>query len=219
MARHGAPGRGVTVLAVLVALVFLVSFAGGSAVGGGWFWDLGNALGFLALAGLLFQSIPGPRGRDVRRHEVLGYWVLAVALLHAFWFLAGDGAVRVHLQPGAPLAMWLGLLALVLLAALTVLARMPDRMRVHRRFRTFRNVHRVLGVAVVGGAALHVMLTGFYVARWGQDLLLVLLVAATCFGRAAWARLGDPPAASGAAYAALGLAAVAAFLLARSPSW
>lgn len=207
------------VLAVIVALVFLVTFAATPTVGGGWSWDFGNALGFVALAGLLFQMIPYARTRATQRHERLGYWVLAIAILHAFWFLIGDGAIRVYLHPGAPLYMWLGLAALTALAVLTVLARMPDRMRVHRRFRTFRNVHRVLGFAVVAGAALHVILTGFYLSRWVQDLLLALLVAVTCLGRPHWARLGRPPVASGPAYAAAGLAAAAVFLLVRNMTW
>lgn len=208
--------RGTAVLGAVVGLVFLVTFAGGARPGGGWFWDAGNALGFLALAGLLFQMIPSQRGAATKAHERLGYWVLAIAAAHAFWFLLGDGAVRVYLQPGAPLAMWLGLAALVTLAALTLLARMPDRMRAHRRFRTFRSVHRWLAFGVVGAAALHVALTGFYLARWLQDALLLALVAACCLGRPWWARLGAPPVATGAAYAALGLAAAAAFVLARN---
>lgn len=208
--------RGTAVLGAVVGLVFLVTFAGGARTGGGWFWDTGNALGFLALAGLLFQMIPSARGAATKAHERLGYWVLAMAAAHAFWFLLGDGAVRVYLQPGAPLAMWLGLAALALLAALTLLARMPDRMRVHRRFRNFRSVHRWLAFGVVGAAALHVALTGFYLARWLQDALLLALVAACCLGRPWWARLATPPVATGAAYAALGLAAAAAFVLARN---
>lgn len=207
---------GLRVLSIVVTLVFLASFAGGSVVGGGWFWDFGNALGFLALAGLLFQMIPYARARETRRHERLGYWVLGAAFAHAFWFLAGDGAVRVYLQPGAPLAMWLGLAALVVLAVLTAIARMPDRMRLHRRFQAFRTVHRWLGIAVVAAAALHVILTGFYLSGWVQDALLVLILAACCVGRPCWARLGTPPVASGIGFAGLGIVAVVAFLLLRN---
>jgi len=206
---------GLKVLAAVVAAVFVASFVGGR-VGGGWFWDFGNALGFLALAGILFQMIPSARGAATRAHERLGYWVLGVAAAHAFWFLLGDGAVRVYLQPGAPVAIWLGLGALVGLAILTALARMPDRMRVHRRFRTFRAVHRWLGFAVVAAAGLHVALSGFYLSRWVQDGLLALVVAACCLGRRHWARLGTPPVAGGAGYVAVGLVAAGGFLLLRN---
>lgn len=207
------------VLAIIVALVFLVTFAATPTVGGGWFWDFGNALGFVALAGLIFQMIPYARTGTTQRHERLGYWVLGIGTLHAFWFLTGDGAVWAYLSPGAPLYMWLGLAAILALAVLTALARMPDRMRVHRRFRTFRFVHRVLGFAVVGTAGLHVVLTGFYLSRSIQIVLLALIFAATCLGRPYWGRLGRPPVASGPAYAVLGLGAAAAFLLIRNLTW
>lgn len=211
-----AARKGPAILALIVGLVFLISFVGVSRVGGGWFWDLGNGLGFLALAGLLFQMIPYARAGETVLHQRLGDWVLAVALLHAFWFLVGDGAVRVYLQPGAPAAMWFGLVALVGLAVLTVLARMPDRARVHPRFRTFRNVHRVLGFTVVAGAGLHVVLTGFYLSRWWQTLILGLVALAACFGRRQWARLGRPPVATGPAYLIVGALALGSFVLARN---
>jgi hypothetical protein len=212
----GERGPGRIVLAAMVALVFLISFADARRVGGGWFWDFGNALGFAALAGLLFQMIPFARARESRAHEGLGQWVLAAAGLHAFWFLIGDGAVWVYLWPGAPFALWLGLAALLTLAVLVLLARMPDRIRAHRRFSRFRAVHRGLGFAVVAGAGAHVMLTGFYLARWWQDALLLALISAACFGRATWARLGRPPVASGPSFALLGALAGGAFLLARN---
>lgn len=204
---------------MITALTFLITFAGGSVVGGGWFWDTGNALGFVALSGILFQMIPYARTVATRLHEHLGYWVLALAFAHALWFLAGDGAVRVYLQPGAPLSMWLGLAALVVLALLTALARMPDRMRITPRFRIFRAVHRTLGFAVTAAAGLHVALTGFYLARWSQNVLLAVLVAACCLGRPLWTRLGRAPVAKGASYLALGAAAGAAFVLARNLQW
>ena len=203
-------------LAAVVGLVFLVTFADGRRVGGGWFWDLGTALGFAALAGILFQMIPFARAGESRIHQRLGTWVLGAAILHAFWFLFGDGAVWTYLSPGAPLAMWLGLAALLLLGLLSVIARMPDRARLHRRFRTFLTLHRGLGFAVVAAAGLHVALTGFYLARWGQDLLLLALMAAACLGRPLWARLGRPPVASGPAFALMGALAGGAFLLARN---
>ncbi len=203
-------------LAGAIAAVFAIGFLAEPLRGAGWFWELGNALGFLALAGILFQMIPMPRGGPVRRHEVLGYWILATALAHAFWFLAGDGTVRFYLQPGAPLYMWLGLAALVLLALLSLLARMPDRMRVHRQYRGFRRTHRWLGQAVVVTAGLHVVLSGFYLPRWWQALLLMALAALCIAGRRLWARLPSPGTASPASYLAAGALAGAAFVLIRN---
>lgn len=203
------------VLAGVIAAVFATSFLAEPFRGGGWFWDLGNALGLLAFAGLLFQMIPVPRKRSVRRHEVLGYWVLGTAILHAFWFLAGDGTVRFYLLPGGPAHMWLGLAGLIALAVLSVLARMPDRLRVHRHYRQFRKAHRILGFVTVGAAALHVVLSGFYLPAWWQAGVLAGVLVACVSGRRYWARLAHAPAASVSGYLIFGAMACVLFLLIR----
>lgn len=204
-----------TVLASLVVSVFAISFLAKPLRGGGWFWDLGNALGFLVFAGLLFQMIPTRRGWPVRPHEVLGYWILGIAILHAFWFLAGDGTVRFYLLPGGPAHMWLGLAGLALLAVLSILARLPDRMRVHRHYHGFRKTHRILGVAVVATAGLHIVLSGFYLPAWWQAALLAALSVACMSGRKYWTRLPYPRAASTANYLVFGAMGSAVFLLIR----
>ncbi len=204
-----------TVLAFVIVAVFAISFLAEPFAGGGWFWDLGNALGFLSFAGLLFQMIPAPRGWLARRHEVLGYWVLGIAMLHAFWFLAGDATVRFYLLPGGPAHMWFGLAGLVLLALLSVVARVPDRLRVHRQYRHFRRTHRILGYAVIGTLGLHVVLSGFYLPMWWQAGLLFGLSLACMTGRGYWARLAPARAASVGGYLVLGAIACAVFLLIR----
>ncbi len=204
------------VLAIVITLVFATASLSPTGAAGGWFWDFGNGLGFLALAGLLFQMIPYPRSRGARRHERLGYWVLGMALAHGFWFLAGDAAVRVYLHPGAPFYMWAGLGGLLALALLAVLARMPDRMRVHRRFHTFRTAHRGLGLIATALAGLHVLPSGFYLDTWLQGGLLLLIGTGTCFGRRLWSRLPRPPAASSGLYLGFGGAAVLLFVLTRN---
>lgn len=205
-----------TILAFLISLVFATTVLYMPRVGGGWFWDIGNALGFLAFAGLLFQMIPRARSETARRHETLGYWVLALAIVHAFWFLIGDPVARVYLQPGAPLYMWLGLAGLIALAVLAVLARMPDRTYVHKNFRSFRTTHRLLGLTAVAAAGLHILLSGFYLSSWLQSAILVLIGLATCFGRRYWAGLGRPPIASSAIYLTFGGGAVLLFALIRN---
>lgn len=203
-------------LTVLVALLFGLTFLIAPRNGGGWFWDFGNALGFLAFAGLLFQMIPPPRARAGRQHESLGNWVLGISLAHAFWFLVGDGTVRFYLLPGAPAHMWLGLAALVAMAVLAALARMPDRMRAHRRFRTFRRVHRALSYLTLGAAMLHIVLSGFYLFWWPQIALLALLAAAACLGRPARIRPDEAVRSWDRAYLAAGAAGIGAFVLIRN---
>lgn len=216
MARPPSKSAARAILALVIAATFAISFLATPRLGAGWVWDLGNGLGFLAMAGLLFQMIPYPRSGAARRHEWLGYLVLGAAMAHGFWLLAGDDAVRVYLTPGGPHYMWLGLIGLLALALLTALARMPDRMRVHGNFRNFRRWHRRLGFLAVAGSGLHVLLSGFYLSGWAQALLLALLAAATCFGRGLWAKLGAAPVASSRAFLAVGAVAVGLFVLMRN---
>lgn len=150
--RRSGKGAGLLLALTLpIVAVFLITLLAAPRLGGGWFWDAGNALGFLAFAGLLVQMIPARGARGLPAHERLGYAVLAVAVAHAFWFLLGDGTVRVYLQPDAPLHMLLGLGGLLILAVLTILARMPDRLGLHADYRAFRRTHRMLGLLAAGG--------------------------------------------------------------------
>lgn len=204
------------VLTGLVVLVFGLTFLSGPTPAGGWFWDLGNGVGFLAFAGILFQMIP-VRGRAAMdAHEWLGYGVLALVLLHAFWFLAGDGAVHVYLQWGAPAQMIFGLAAVLALAGLTVLARMPDRLIRHRSYRSFRDLHRTLALVVAGAAALHVVLSRFYLAGLAQALLFAGLTLAMCLGRGGWDRVTLRTTAPLAGVLALGVVAVGLFAAIRT---
>ncbi|GHC38737.1 hypothetical protein GCM10007291_45490 [Gemmobacter nanjingensis] len=202
------PGRERAVPALLILAVMALADPWRS---GGLFWDFGNALGFLALAGLLFQMIPGPRGTP-RPHELLGYWVLAIAGLHAFWFLAGDAVARFYLLPGGPLHMWLGLAGLLLLAGLSILARMPDRRRLHPSYRGFRRLHRHLALACLAATLLHVLLSGFYLPLWWQAAALAAIALACAFGRRIWPRASAVPVA---AWLGAGGGAVAVFVLMR----
>ena len=204
------------VFCLIIALVFGVTFIALPRNAGGWFWDAGGALGLLAFAGLMFQMVPYARTVTSKRHQTLGYWVLGTAVLHAFWLLIGDDVVRFYLQAGAPLYMWLGLASLIVLAVLAIIAKMPDRARLTRRFATFRLVHRILGFATIITATLHIVLSGFYYPSWPQIALVVLMVAAMCFGRPVWTRLSAPPTASGLAFLVVGVLAVGAFVLVRN---
>jgi len=104
--------------------------------------------------------------------------------------------------------MWLGLGGLLALAALTLLARMPERMRLHPGYRAFRKVHRWLAWAAVAGGGLHVLLTRFYLASPLQAAALALLAVAACLARRPWARIDPDPTPTVAGYLALGAVAV-----------
>lgn len=142
--------------------------------------------------------------------------MLGASIVHAFWFLIGDGTVRFYLLPGAPAYMWLGLAALIVMAVLAVLARMPDRRRIHPRFQIFKQVHRALGYFALATAFLHIVLSGFYLPSWLQIGLLAALAAAACLGRPGWTRAAAASPPSGLTYLATGAVAIGAFILIRN---
>ncbi len=185
-------------------------------MGAGWFWDAGNALGFATYAGLLYLTITSSRRLDVRAHQVLGYGVLFVAILHVFWFLLGDGAVVEFMKVGAPDYMWHGIVSFLLLGYLITVALVPDRFKVHRDYPSFKYWHRVLAIIAIGTATYHIGVSNFYLGTWYQGLLFALLATAVAFGRPWWIRLGQLPIASTTAYVVVSIAFAAAFTVARN---
>jgi hypothetical protein len=185
-------------------------------MGAGWFWDIGNAIGFAAFGGLLYLTITSNRRLDVRAHQVLGYGVLFVAIAHAFWFLLGDAAVVEFLKPGAPDYMWLGLVSLLLLGVLMTVALVPDRMRVHRNYPTFKYWHRVVAIATIASATYHILVSHFYLGTWYQATVFVLVTIAASVGRAYWIKLGQMPIATNFAYVLISAIFGALFVAVRN---
>ena len=125
-------------LAAFFAAVWLITFLAAPTMGSGWAWDADNALGFAALVGMLYLTTPGGARRDVRTHEWVGYTVLAIALVHAGWFLLADGAAVEYIKPAAPAYMWTGIGSFLFLTLLVVLAVMPTRLKAHKSYEAFR---------------------------------------------------------------------------------
>jgi len=192
--------------------VFLITLLGAPAMGAGWFWDTGNGIGFAAFAGLLYLTITSNRRLDVRAHQILGYFVLALAVGHAFWFLLGDATAVEFIKIGAPDYMWLGIVSLLAFIVLIMTANLPDRMQVHKNYTSFKYWHRVLTIVVIGGAAYHIVVSNFYLATWYQAALFALISLAVCLGRAYWVKLGQIVIASPAAYLVLSSVLIIAFV-------
>jgi len=203
-------------LLATLAAVFAVTFLSAPAMGGGWFWDAGNGIGFAAFAGLLYLTITSNRRLDVRAHQWLGYAVLLLAAAHAFWFLLGDATVVEFVKIGAPDYMWLGVASLVLLAVLMTTAVVPDRIRLHANYASFRYWHRALTVAMILAAAYHVVVSGFYLHAWYQGVLFAALAVSVCLGRRYWVRLGQIDIVAPAVYLAIAASAAAGFAVLRN---
>ena len=198
------------------AVVFSLTFLATPTMGAGWFWDVGNGLGFAAFAGLIYLSITSARRIDVRAHQVLGYGVLFVAVAHVFWFMLGDGAVVEFMKLGAPDYMWHGIASFLLLGFLITVALVPDRFRVHKNYPSFRYWHRLVAIATIGTATYHIVVSNFYLGTWYQGLLFVLLAMAVVFGRAYWIKFGQIPVARNSAYLVVSVVVAAAFAAIRN---
>jgi len=183
-------------LLVVLSAVFLPTFLATPTMGAGWFWDVGNGLGFAAFAGLLYLGITSYRRIDVRAHRLLGYVVLLVAVAHALWFLLGDAAAVEYIKIGAPDYMWLGIVGLILLFLLVIISLLPDRQKVHKTYPLFLYWHRVLAVTTVACCVYHIVVSHFYLTTWYQVVLFIAVATAASFGRSWWIRFGPLPVVS-----------------------
>jgi len=198
-------------LLATLAVVFMITFLGAPTMGAGWFWDAGNGIGFAAFGGLLYLTITSNQRLDVRAHQILGYAVLLLVVAHAFWFLLGDATAVEFIKFGAPDYMWLGIVSLILFVLLITTANVPDRLRVHKNYPSFKYWHRVLTIVVIAGAAYHIVVSNFYLGSWYQALLFVLISIAVCLGRAYWIKLGQIAIVSPAVFIALSSVLVIVF--------
>lgn len=198
------------------AAVFLLTFIATPTMGAGMYWDAGNGLGFAAFAGLLYLTVTSSRRLDVRAHQLLGYGVLFVAVLHAFWFMLGDGAVVEFMKLGAPDYMWHGIVSFLLLGYLITVALVPDRFKVHGDYPAFKYWHRVLAIIVIGTATYHIVVSNFYLGTWYQGLLFAGLAVAVGFGRSVWLRLGQLPIVATSVYLGVSIVFAALFTVLRN---
>lgn len=170
--------------ALLLSLVGVLSITllATPTLGAGWPWEMANGVGFLAYAGLLYLSVSSGPGINVAAHQVLGFTVLGVATAHVFGLLLFDAAVIEYIKFGAPAYMWVGILSFVLLIALIFVGLPEYRLRLHKRYVTFKYWHRALAIAAIAGAGYHILASGFYLNSIYQIVLFVVLTAFVLLG-------------------------------------
>lgn len=206
-------------IATTLCFVFLITFLASPTMGAGWFWDTGNAIGFATYGGLIYLMLTSVVRLDVRAHQVLGYGVLATAIAHAFWFLLGDAAAAEFLKPGAPDYMWLGLVSLLALGILMTVAIIPDRLRVHRNYASFKYWHQIVAVTTIAAATYHVVVSHFYLNTWYQGALFVTAALIATFGGRFSTRLGRLKIASNVGYLSVSIVVGGVFVLIRNIPW
>lgn len=163
------------------ALVCAASWLTLVPAGGGWLWDLGNGLGFVALTLLLALNFAAGRSP---LHPALAWTALGVALAHGVWLLVLDAKVLEYLKPTMPAYMGAGLFALVLLAVGAATSGGRGRRHFYAR-RSFRNLHWTWSALTIGIAGYHIAGSGFYLNHYAGLGLFIALLA----GCALWMRL------------------------------
>ena len=150
-------------------------------LGAGWFWDMGNAFGFCAFAGLLSLAWSSAGTADFKAHRLLGNAILLVAALHVFWLLLGDPVVVEYIKPGAPHHMWAGIGAFVLLNVLILFGLPEYRPRMYRNRDRFRIWHRWIAISVIAGSVWHIVGAAQYLRMPWQWLPMLAITAIACF--------------------------------------
>lgn len=161
---------------MLVVLVFSVALAARPTLGDGWYWEVGNGLGFLALALIFVLAFNGRGGLGgSAEHRWLGIGVFFAVFGHVLWFVLGDPVTWEYLKWGAPHYMVAGVLSAGLLLLVTFTSLITLRNKSYTGYPLFQRWHRYLSVAILITALIHVLLSGFYTIYLWQMITLVIV--------------------------------------------
>jgi hypothetical protein len=167
--------------AAISALVFGVALLAAPRLGAGWFWSLGNGLGFAALAGMIYLSFDTRTGGKIRAHQLLSYCASGFLLAHILWFLIGDSIVIEYAKVGAPWPMWSAWLALLLMIFLVISSLPGWRQKQHVNHAAFKRWHKLLTFGLLAASLHHIIGSGFYLRTIWQWGLITLIVVAALF--------------------------------------
>jgi hypothetical protein len=158
-------------------------------------WEVAQTLGLVAAGCCLLLCLiavrprmPWSRTLSLKRHELTAWIALAAALMHVALLLLFDRRVFEHISLTAPVYEWLGMIALVLLLALTVLSLPSVRQRLYGRHRSFQLMHVGMTCVLIPAIAAHILTTGRYlhgrIAATAYVLVSVLALGALLRARA-----------------------------------
>jgi hypothetical protein len=131
-------------------------------------WSVANGLGFFACIGLIavmvFRLRAPPQGAGYDFHKDLSWWILGAVVLHVVLLLF-DGTVINYLLPGAPAYMWAGWAAGLLLILVCLISGRQRRRTHFERGKAFRYSHLAWAWALLGFAAWHILISGYYLPK------------------------------------------------------
>ena len=147
----------------------------------GVIWELSQVCGLAGFIACIVLAGAPIRPRLARprillsfgSHAWLGWIALGAVALHVAGLLLSDHRVVEYLKPTAPLYQLAGILAAILLIALTVSAIAGSRRRLWGSHRGFQATHVTASGALLCLSAVHVVTTGRYAGnRWSQWLII-----------------------------------------------
>jgi hypothetical protein len=156
---------------VITLIVFAVTLVQAPLQSGEWYWDSGNALGFLGYAGLLYLFIDVGFSRRQRVHQLISYAVTTTLVAHAAWLWIPDATIWHYLVWDGPAYMLAGCIALLLVLCIPVLALPGSRRKWHINHFQFKRWHYWLSVGSIMASYWHMVGSGFYLS----DIEAVLL--------------------------------------------
>lgn len=163
---------------LIICLILSTTLLDGRFPAGGPFWDFCNALGFCALAALVYlgwDSAAPARQPALRLHADIAVGTALLAAAHILGLLLWDPITMEYLKLKAPWYMHAGLVSFLCLAVLAISSFPAPRRRIYPRFALFRRWHLSLSIAALGLACWHVLGAAFYLSAWYQQLALALV--------------------------------------------
>ena len=169
----------------LLTVLLLITAAGGHFVASGFLWDIANALGFAAVATLVYLHIETgiTRNRDAgqrpfftRLHSNIALLGLALALAHGGLLLVFDTAVIEYLKLSAPYYMLAGVLALVVMVLVAATSFPKVRRITYLSWRSFKRLHIALSLSLVALVAFHVVGSSYYLDTLMKKAFFVAIV-------------------------------------------
>lgn len=158
-------------------------------VSGGVIWDIGIGSGYICVVLVLCLYVYPLRGDGLAhsrllglsQHRLIGWWMLGAAVLHAAVLIASQPLVGHYLLPSAPVFMWCGVAAVVLLAVL-VQTGLSARSAMRRSTPTGRppqsaTLHIVLAAVMVLALGAHIMGSAQIVSGASKTVAVFALLA------------------------------------------
>ena len=152
------------VMLCTILLLLAASFASTGSSGGPQ-WDLLNGAGFAACAlyiHLSWLSASPARQPMLDAHADLALWICGFAVLHSGGLLVAEPTLLEYLEADAPPYMLAGVMALVMLLAITWASFPRARQRVWQSWPAFRSWHKWTWLLLLGAITWHVLGSGFY---------------------------------------------------------